>query len=234
MSKPPSLHGLPDDKRNKKAQLLLKIFCPHSGNILARQPLMLDGSLNPTPQNPVASEIISLSWLFSKTHPSGIPLAGHRLSRLRQKSQWLCCNFGHSLCFTSQLVQRCKIAVPWTTPPFLSYEFWGNLISMCMLPDILIMMKSFPLGFHLLWASISSRFPSPGPLRMEDRICRRLNLRSKALAELRAKVAFQCHRSPLNAFIGALQDWNLHEVTTWNWRMSCSYQESQSNRRKWS
>lgn len=131
---------------------------------------------------------------------------------------------------TCTKVQNCSSL---NNSTFFKSRILGEFDSyVCMLPDILIMMKSFPLGFHLLWASISSRFPSPGPLRMEDRICRQLNLRSKALAELRAKVAFQCHRSPLNAFTGALQDWNLHGVTTWNWRMSCSYQESQSNRRK--
>lgn len=131
MSKPPSLRALPDHKRNKKAQLLLKIFCPHSGSIHGRQPLMLGGSLNPTPPNPVASEIISLSWLFSKTHPSEISLSGHRLSRLRQKSQWLCCNFGHSLCFTSQLVQRCKLQFPEQLHLFEVKNF-GGICFLCV------------------------------------------------------------------------------------------------------
>lgn len=115
----------------KKVQLLLKIFCPHSGSIRAHQPLMLDGSLNPTPQNPVASEIISLPWLSSKTHPSGISLAGPRLSRLRQKSQWLCCNFGHSLCFTSQPVQRCKLVFPEQLHLFEVVNF-GGICFLCV------------------------------------------------------------------------------------------------------
>lgn len=152
MSKPPSLHGLPDYKRNKKAQLLLKIFCPHSESIHTCQPLMLDRSLNPMPQNPAASEIISLSWLFSKTHPSGISLAGHRLSKLRQKSHWLCCSFGHSF----PTCTKVQTAVPWTASPFWNYEFGGGFAScVCMLPDMLIMMKSFPLAF------ITSGPPSP-------------------------------------------------------------------------
>lgn len=140
----------------KRAQLLLKIFCPHSGSIHAYQPLMLDGSLNSIPQNLVASEIISLSWLFSKTHPSGISLAGHRLSRLRQKSQWLCCNFGHSLCFPSQLVQRCRLQFSEQLHLFEIVNF-GGICFLCVhatrpinKDEQLSSRLPSPLGLHLL------------------------------------------------------------------------------------
>lgn len=81
------------------------------------------------------------------------------------------------------------------TSSYLGYEFGGNIYASYIyaLLDTLRMMKGSPLSF-------------PVPLLMEDCIC--LDLRSNILAELRAKVAFQCHNRLLDGFAGALLGYN--------------------------
>lgn len=154
---------------------------------------MLDGSLSPMPRKPAASEIISLSRLFLKPHPSGSLWLGTGCLGWN-KSWWLCCATWGTVCTSPANLYKdanCSTSLNSFTLPKL--RILGEFVSyVYMLLDTLIMVKSSPLGF-------------PVPLLIEDCICGWLNLRSNALAELGAKVAFQCQKSPSNGFAGDLQ-----------------------------
>lgn len=160
MSKPPSLHGLPDYKRNKKGPVITKNFLP----TFWEHPCMPASHVRWEPKShtpkpwKLRNNFFVMAFL-KDTSIRNLWLGTGCLGWGRKDSDYAA-TLGTACASLPNLYKgaNCSSLISFT---FLKLWILGEFASYVrMLPDV-NNDGELCSGFHLLWASISSEFPSP-------------------------------------------------------------------------